>query len=43
MLFWPGGPRLPVERATQYDEVMLANYQETRIRHFYTLLGEYVR
>ena len=28
--------------AAQYDEVMLANYQETKIRHFHTLLADYL-
>ena len=28
--------------AAQYDEVMLANYQETKIRHFHTLLVDYL-
>ena len=27
----------------QFDEVVLANYQETKIRHFHTLLANYVR
>ena len=28
--------------AAQYDEVVLANYQETKIRHFHTLLGAWL-
>lgn len=28
--------------AAQYDEVMLANYQETKIRHFHHLLSKWV-
>ena len=29
--------------AAQYDEVVLANYQETKLRHFHTLLGEWLQ
>ena len=29
-------------QAAQYDEVMLANYQETKIRHFHHLLKQYI-
>ncbi|MCZ6644481.1 MAG: aromatic ring-hydroxylating dioxygenase subunit alpha, partial [Gammaproteobacteria bacterium] len=28
--------------AAQYDEIMLANYQETKIRHFHHLLSKWV-
>ena len=28
--------------AAQYDEVVLANYQETKLRHFHTLLNEWL-
>ena len=28
--------------AAQYDEVVLARYQETKIRHFHHLLGEWL-
>ena len=28
--------------AAQYDEVVLARYQETKIRHFHTLLGAWL-
>ena len=28
--------------AAQYDEVMLANYQETKLRHFHSLLAQWI-
>ncbi len=30
-------------QAAQYDSVVLANYQETKIRHFHHLLAKYIR
>ena len=32
----------PGLQAAQYDDVVLANYQETKIRHFHHLLKRYI-